>query len=374
MRLPLDPVRLDLLLAAALTVAAQLEAWPATPSAGYRLVAALLALSVTSSVALRRRWPLATGVVAIAAVATELAVVDTLDNIAVAIAYFCVLYAVAVWTSVRRFLAGVGTMVAADLAIVAGPRLGVRDVVPFILVTVVVMVLVRRVIGERERRLALAEREREVAAREAVVAERTRIARELHDVVAHSVSVMVVQAQAGPRLMANPERVTSVFGAIETAGREALVELRRLLGVLRGGDEQVTTAPQPGLAALESLIEQVSAAGLPVALRVEGVPVPLPLGVDLSAYRIVQEALTNTLKHAGRSEAEVVVRYEPAAIELQILDNGTGIAPVVTGAGHGLIGMRERIALYGGRLEFGGRNGHGFAVRAHLPLQAEPAE
>jgi signal transduction histidine kinase len=238
-------------------------------------------------------------------------------------------------------------------------------------VTPIVMLVVRRVVGDRERRAQLAERERDVAAREAVVGERARIARELHDVVAHSVSVMVVQAQAGPRLLAEPERAKGVFESIETTGREALVELRRLLGVLRAPDQQPATVPQPGLAALQTLVDQVRDAGMRVDLRVEGDPSQLPPGIDLSAYRIVQEALTNSLKHAGRAEAEVIVRYEPSALELEILDNGAGAPSRVNGSGHGLVGMRERVVLYGGTLEVGARNGHGFAVRARLPLGGE---
>ncbi len=228
----------------------------------------------------------------------------------------------------------------------------------------------RRVVGDRERRAQLAARERDLAAREAVVVERARIARELHDVVAHSVSVMVVQAQAGSRLLDRPDEARGVFRSIETTGREALVELRRLLGVLRTRDEQPVTTPQPGIDSLASLVEQVRAAGLRVDLRLEGEPSDLPPGVDLSAYRIVQEALTNTLKHAGRAEAEVIVRYQPAALEVEILDNGVGVPACVNGSGHGLVGMRERVALYGGTLEAGARNGHGFAIRARLPLRA----
>jgi signal transduction histidine kinase len=212
------------------------------------------------------------------------------------------------------------------------------------------------------------ERERELATEIALAKERARIARELHDVVAHSVSVMVVQAQAGPRLLAEPERVRDAFRSIETTGREALVELRRLLGVLRGGEQHAATAPQPGLSSLEALLEQIRQTGLRVDLRIEGEPAQLPAGVDLSAYRIVQEALTNTLKHAGHADAEVIVRYETAAVELEILDNGVGPHTRVNGSGHGLVGMRERVALYGGLLETGSRNGHGFAVRARLPL------
>ncbi|HEU5363229.1 MAG TPA: sensor histidine kinase [Gaiellaceae bacterium] len=372
LHLRVDPERLDWTVAAATTVAAQLEVWLARDFSGHRPLDAVLALLVTGAVAFRRRYPLAAGAATLAQL-VELGFVDDAQNMAVAVAYFCLLYGVAVWTSRRRFVVALVVLVASNLATaVAGPRLALKDAVPFTVVTVVGMLLVRRVIGDRERRLQLAERERDVAAREAVVAERARIARELHDVVAHSVSVMVVQAQAGPRLLDEPERARDTFGSIETAGREALVELRRLLGVLRGGDEHAATAPQPGLNALDGLLAQVREAGLRVDLRTEGVPLQLPAGVDLSAYRIVQEALTNALRHAGRAEAEVIVRYRDRSLELEILDNGLGADTRVNGSGHGLVGMRERVALYGGSLETGSRNGHGFAVRASLPLTPEP--
>jgi signal transduction histidine kinase len=371
--LRVDPERLDWTIAAATTVAAQLEVWLARDFSGHRPLDAVLAALVTGAVAFRRRYPLAAGAATLAQV-VELGFVDDAQNIAVAVAYFCLLYAVAVWTSKRRFVAALVVLIGSNLATaVAGPHLALKDAVPFTIVTVVGMVLVRRVIGDRERRLHLVERERDVAAREAVVAERARIARELHDVVAHSVSVMVVQAQAGPRLLAEPDRARETFGSIEAAGREALVELRRLLGVLRSGEEHAATAPQPGLNALDGLIAQVREAGLRVDLRTEGVPLQLPAGVDLSAYRIVQEALTNALKHAGRAEAEVIVRYRACALELEILYNGAGPDTRLNGSGHGLVGMRERVALYGGSLETGSRNGHGFAGRASLPRDPGPA-
>ena len=179
---------------------------------------------------------------------------------------------------------------------------------------------------------------------------------------------MVVQAQAGPRLLGEPERARGAFRSIEASGREALVELRRLLGILRTADEQLAIGPQPGLGSLQSLVEQVREAGLPVELRFEGEPVHLPPGVDLSAYRIVQEALTNTLKHAGQARAEVVIRYGASELELEVVDDGSGAPASVNGSGHGLIGMRERVALYGGGLEAGTGSGGGYAVRAHLPL------
>ncbi len=222
-------------------------------------------------------------------------------------------------------------------------------------------------LGDRAQQL---EREREDRIRATVADARARIARELHDVVAHSVSVMVVQAQAGPRLAGDRDKTVAAFEAIESSGREALVELRRLLGILRTADEQLAIGPQPGLGSLGGLVDQLREAGLAVELRIEGEQVPLAPGVDLAAFRIVQEALTNTLKHAGRAGVRVAVRYSPLDVELEVVDDGAGAgAPAtVNGSGHGLIGMRERTALYGGRLDAGPRPGGGFAVRASLPL------
>ena len=215
---------------------------------------------------------------------------------------------------------------------------------------------------------ARAEHEREEQARAAVSSERGRIARELHDIVAHSVSVMVIQAQAGQRLIGDAAQTRTAFRAIEASGREALVELRRLLAILRTADDQTAVGPQPGLGSLGSLIDQVREAGLPVQVRIEGEQVPLPPGVDLSAYRIIQEALTNTIKHAGPATAEVVLRYDTSALQLEITDTGTATVPG-SGTGHGLIGMRERVTLLGGDLTTGARGG-GYQVRARLPLAA----
>jgi signal transduction histidine kinase len=368
-RLRIDPTRLDVGVAVVLTVAAQLEVWLGDGNHAHnRTVAAAVSLLATGSVAVRRRWPLAVGLAVGWAYALQIGLVGDPQIIAASVGWFCALYALTVWTPPRRFAIGTALLLLGFGADAAGPHgFAGGSAVFFGVVMLAVMLLVRRVLGDRERRVQLAERERDLAAREAVVAERARIARELHDVVAHSVSVMVVQAQAGPRLP-DEERVRDAFGSIETTGREALVELRRLLGVLRGGEEHAATAPQPGLASIEALVEQVREAGLRVDLRVEGEPAALPPGIDLSAYRIVQEALTNALKHAGRAEAEVIVRYETAAVELEILDNGVGPHTRANGSGHGLVGMRERVVLYGGLLEAGSRNGHGFAVRARLPL------
>jgi signal transduction histidine kinase len=232
---------------------------------------------------------------------------------------------------------------------------------------------------ERNRRAAelveraeRAERARETEARAAVAEERARIAREMHDVVAHSLSVMVVQAEAAEAMLDDdPERARRPLAAVQQTGRGALAELRRMLGVMREmAEEGPALAPQPGLEGLDELARQVREAGLPVDVRVEGEPRPLPPGIDLSAYRIVQEGLTNALKHAGPATAEVVVRYGEREIELEVRDDGRGSAPRTNGRGHGLIGMQERVALYGGRLSAGPRPEGGFALTARLPLEA----
>jgi signal transduction histidine kinase len=210
--------------------------------------------------------------------------------------------------------------------------------------------------------------EREKKAQTAVAEERNRIAREMHDVVAHSVSVMVVQSQAAQRLLEGEQGAArKALDSIETTGRQALTEMRRLLGIVRRTDAELALAPQPSISHLEDLIEQVREAGLPVELRVEGDDSSLPPGVDLSAYRIVQEALTNTLKHAGPSHAEVVIRHRDDEVEVEVTDDGAGNGKG-GGSKQGLIGMRERVALYGGVLESGKKAGGGYVVRARLPL------
>jgi signal transduction histidine kinase len=226
----------------------------------------------------------------------------------------------------------------------------------------------RAYLAELEARAERLEREREETARRAVAEEQARIARELHDVISHNVSVMVVQAAAGGDVFATrPDRAREALGSIESTGREALVELRRLLGVVRPTDDDgAGREPQPGLARLPELIEQVSSAGLRVELAVGGEPHDLPPGVDLSAYRIVQEALTNTLKHARAENALVTIDYAEARLDLEVLDDGAG--GEVAGDGRGIIGMRERVGLLGGELSAGPRASGGFGVRAAIPL------
>jgi signal transduction histidine kinase len=214
------------------------------------------------------------------------------------------------------------------------------------------------------------ERERVEEARLAVAEERTRIARELHDVIAHAMSTIVLEAGAERvNLHEDQSSTRQALHSIERTGRQALAEMRRLVGVLRTDADEPELFPQPSLTQLDVLIEQVGRAGVPVDLRVVGEPVQLAPGLDISAYRIVQEALTNVLKHGGDARATVVVAYGDRTLELDIADNGRGGTP--DGSGHGIVGLRERVALFGGSLDAGGREGGGFAVRARLPLEEE---
>jgi signal transduction histidine kinase len=232
-------------------------------------------------------------------------------------------------------------------------------------------------VGSRRDAAALGRRavELEQQRAEAIAAERARIARELHDVIAHHISVVVIQAVAAMGILdRHPERTREPLQRIEQSGREALSELRRLLGILRQDEDRSALAPQPSLADLGALLDGVRGAGLPVELQVEGAVRPLPRGIDVSAYRIVQEALTNTLKHAGVASAQVKVRYGRDALELEVTDTGRGPGTGNgVGAGHGLLGMRERVVVYGGDLETGPKDDGGYLVRALLPLDTEPA-
>jgi signal transduction histidine kinase len=229
-----------------------------------------------------------------------------------------------------------------------------------------------------EERGWLLERERESAARNAVDAERARIAHDLHDIVSHNVSVMVIQAGAARHVLeTEPDQAEAALLAVEAAGRDTMAELRHLLGLLApqaDGEEDEQLAPQPSLRRLSPLIDRIAFAGLPVEVRISGEPRPLPAGVDVTAYRIIQEALTNALKHGDGVKAEVTVRYADHALRVEILNTGPSVltggrSPLAGGEGRGLLGLRQRVAVYGGDLDARRRLGGGFRVRAKIPLE-----
>jgi signal transduction histidine kinase len=331
-----------------------------------------LVVVAASSLAWRRRAPLTVATIVCAAVATASLLGYWPEFVA---PLWIAVYSAAAYTErdrLVRVLLPVALLT--SVAISLGERwdrgLNWVEVLSDLVVTFGVPFLLGRMTFNRRRRIV---REREVATREAVAAERAAIARELHDVVAHHMSVMVVQAGAARAVGArDPAATAEALRQIEASGRTGLAEMRRLLEVLKAEEDGNGRAPQPGLARLGELLDAMRASGLPVEAVLEGTPRPLPPGVDLSAYRIVQEALTNALRHAGGASARVVVRYEADAVELEIGDHGPG-PPEASQAsgGQGLIGMRERVQLFGGELVAGPRPGGGFVVRARLP--SEPA-
>jgi signal transduction histidine kinase len=276
----------------------------------------------------------------------------------------------------RQSIAGLGiALAAAGLVTLNNPTQGWGDFAGIVLLFGIVWLAafaigrkLEEAAGAQERAERL-EREREAKALEAVADERARIARELHDVVGHSVSVMTVQASAvRRRLTPDQEQEREALEIVEQTGREALAEMRRLVGVLRRPEEGPALAPQPSLEYLDRLVAQARESGLPVDLRIEGERAQLPAGVDLTAYRLIQEGLTNAIKHARATKADVVVRYGDGEIEITVLDDGAGGGDE-GGGGHGLVGMRERVAVYGGELEAGPRAEGGYALRARLPVQ-----
>jgi len=368
-RLLRDPGRADLCLATVLLVAAELQIWLGQAAGSHRAVAAVAAPVLAGTVAIRRGYPLLAGVTAQATVALVFAFWSDTQIFGTSIAWFCALYAMTVWTPFAHFVAGAAFVVVSNVAAAAGSSGTLQRSTPFAIVTLIVMIIVRRVISNRERRAELAERERDLVAREAVVEERARIARELHDAIAHNVSMMVVQAGAERRVIDETNGSTrEVLETIEHIGRGALTEMRRLVGMLRS-DTADPLETQPGLGDLPTLVARVSDAGLPVELHLEGERRQLPVGIELSAYRIVQEALTNALKHAGDATANVHVRYGRDSLELEISDGGGKARESVVSGGHGLAGMRERVALYGGVLQAEPRPSGGFMVRVLLPIR-----
>jgi len=377
-------VLVDWLIALALSGLALGEIW-ISPFAGPRPVNTLLFLSVCLTVLWRRRAPLVMLLIAVAVLGIQANFFDPPSQppFSTFIILLVVFYSAAVYGDGRRAVIVAAIAFVMEILVIDIPRFlageNPGDIMPAWVIYLIFWLVGRTIRQRRLQALQLEDRatrleiEREENARAAVAEERARISRELHDVVAHSVSVIVVQAQAAQRLLEGEQReARQALGSIETTGRQALTEMRRLLGILRRTEAELALAPQPSLSQLDALIEQLRASGLPVEFRIEGEAKPLPPGVDLSAYRIVQEALTNSLKHAGPSHAQVVIHYRADELALEITDDGTGNGEG-GGAGQGLIGMRERVTLYGGVFESGRLESGGYSVRARLPLDSDRA-
>lgn len=381
-----DPSKVDWFWALAFFVAIEIEIPVGGRFSPDNVPTQLSALAVSLPLAWRRRAPVAATTVVMGGVVTQFAIQDDALGTSLVAAWFVV------WSAARHSerpragaslaIALAGFWTAAALPPTAGLTYILGDAVWATSVTLVVWGLGRALRSRRLLTLTLAERadrlesEQEERAQLAVADERGRIARELHDIVAHNVSTMVVQAGAGKRVLErDPARAREAFASIESSGRQALAEMRRLLGILRTDRDGLGLAPQPGLERLDALIDQVRQAGLPVELTVVGKLQILPSGIDVSAYRILQEGLTNAIKHAGPAHAEVVVRYGDRQLDLAILDDGRGVDESADNGdrqGHGLVGMQERVNLYGGTLETGSRMGGGYAVRASLPVEPAP--
>ena len=354
---------------------------PALPRGTVALGYALVLLH-TAPLAARRRFPLA---VLATSVASGLAFAALgLPPAFLGPAILVPVYTVAAYCDRRASLAGLAAVEVAMAAVQLTPASAEMATWVGNALVVAAAWLLGRFVGDRrvyaaqlEARTAELEQAREELARRAVAEERLRIARELHDVVAHSMSVIAVQSGVGALVAdTQPEEARKALAAVEATSRTALEELRRLLGVLRqDGEPQGSLTPTPGLAGLDTLLAQMAEAGLAVKLRVEGTRPQVPPGVDLSAYRIVQEALTNVVRHAGPARAQVVVCYGDQEVTLEVTDDGRGAAALAgdgrAGTGHGLIGMRERVALFGGDLQVGPRPGGGFRVAARLPFAAD---
>jgi signal transduction histidine kinase len=368
-----------LLVTAALLYGAYGEAHPGTKayfSAGHHLpdtpTAALVLVAVACLVlAWRRRWPVA--VLGVSAAAATVYTLLGYVNGAILVAPMAALYAVAAVSGVRRAAAyGLGTLAVLGLASIAvnpfGPFGGGVVVLPFMVAVVVVAgiaVANRRAYVESIRARA------EQDARRRIDEERLRIARELHDVVAHTMATINVQAGVAVHVLpTRPEAAADALQAIKAASKEGLRELRAILNVLRQADDADPTQPAPGTAQLETLVDGARRAGLETTLSVTGTPIPLPAAVDLAAYRIVQESLTNAIRHAGPAQATVSLSYGDDELRIDVADTGRGkLAGVVSeGAGHGLAGMRERAAAVGGSVETGPSPGGGYRVAARLPL------
>ena len=375
----------DAAVVTALVVSAQVQVWTASGGAlaEDRPVHALLLGVVTLPLFLRRQRPLLVLLLVVGATWLQFQLGGAAFQ-----PWFAVLMAVyGLGAHARRWELWAGALAtAASVLAIDIPRLLAGDPIDEVLPAWFVLAGIaglgrwikhrRRETEDLAARAEAAERESAELAARAVADERARIARELHDLVAHSMGVIVIQSQAGQRAVGvDPELARTALASIEASGRQGMAEMRRLLGLLTAPDAG-SVAPQPSLRDLDALVERVRSAGLPVELRTDGDLGTLPPGVDLAAYRIVQEALTNVLKHAGPATVQLTVRARCGTVDVEVCDDGRGSpapGPGAPGVGHGLIGMRERAALYGGSVETGALPGGGFRVRARLPVEGTAA-
>ncbi|HEV2943890.1 MAG TPA: sensor histidine kinase [Solirubrobacteraceae bacterium] len=373
-----DRVRVDELIGFVLLIEIELQVW-LSPYVHHRAPAALGGVGLSVAVAARRRWPFAAVIAGVGSVAGQDVFGGHLTHHALGAipAGVLIFYGAGAFLAARRSRSALGlgvTVLFLDLLLVAPAfaEFFFTGIMLCLLPWTVGRIMRERGAGESAERES-AERldaEREQRALVAASSERTRIARELHDVIAHSVSVMVIQAGGARTVMdSEPERAESSLRSVERAGREALAEMRRLLGVLDGGEDPRALAPQPGLGDVADLVSRTRTAGLETTLRVEGEPAIISPALDLCAYRIVQEALTNAIKHAGPARITVQVRWTRDALVLDVCDNGRGpVADNGSVSGHGIAGMRERTGLHGGHVQAGAGTNGGFAVQARLPL------
>ena len=370
------PRAVDAALVAVLLIETTLEAAFVDVAAGDRVAFLSLSLLVAAGILVRRRWPIPAVALALAAAGLLNLLPEPLRDVSEGqfFGLLFLVYSMALRTSGRLLGAGVAmTAAGVALATATSPEADDADFVFGALIMIAAPVAAGQLLQSRARlNVALREkaerieRERAARAEEAVAEERARIAGELHDVVAHALGAMTVQAAAARRLATkDPQRAGSALEAVEGTGREALTELRRLLAVLRREDEETGLEPQPTLALIGELVERARQNGLPVELQVEGAPgADLPPGVDLTAYRVVQEALSEALRNGGAAHAAVSVRYTDDGVDVEVLDDG------VRAAGRRLLGMHERVRVYGGQLECGPRRDGGHGVHARLPREA----
>jgi signal transduction histidine kinase len=381
----------DIAVSGVLTALVQFQIWigPITqigdgPVSGPKPLLTVVALGLTAPLAIRRRWPLFAVTVVMADFAAHTFLTDgpfgraNLNLFEAFLALVLIVYSTAANTTGRRTWIGAGIIVTgqvvgsltAILTVGVGPQVG--SYFFYALAWFLGKTIQHR--NELSRRLAdraaTLEQTRDAEVEKAVTDERSRMARELHDVVSHSVSLMTLQAGAARQALdVHPQRARQQLLGIESTGREAMVDMRRLLGLLREAPDGLALEPQPSLRHLDLLVERMKEAGLPVLLSADDIPTSMPRGVDLTAYRIVQEGLTNVLKHANPSCVQVTIRVLEQAIEIEVEDDGSP-RPVLPGShGHGLIGMRERVAVYGGELDAGPAPGRGFRLKARIPFE-----